>query len=128
MEMQDQDTALSREFIEQQRSRLETLRKQLLVGESRTIANQRALQEEHGVEVQEFEDRAQDNEVYRALNDVDNRRLSHIERALQKIEEGTYGVSDASGKLIAKARLEATPEAVLTVDEERRQETGEQWR
>jgi DnaK suppressor protein len=43
--MQDHDTTLSREFIEQQRSRLETLRKQLLGGEGGTIAKQRPFQE-----------------------------------------------------------------------------------
>jgi DnaK suppressor protein len=63
------------------------------------------------------------NEVDQALHDVNDRRVSHIERALQKIEEGTYGVSDVSGKLIPKARLEAVPEAILTVDEERMHET-----
>ena len=54
---------------------------------------------------------------------MNDRRVSHIERALQKIEEGTYGVSDESGKLIPKARLEVIPEAILTVDEERMHET-----
>jgi DnaK suppressor protein len=124
--MQDHDATLSREFIEQQRSRLETLRNELLGGEGRTIANQRAFQELHGGEAQELEDKAQDlaqNEVNQALHNVDDRRVSHIERALQKIEEGTYGVSDKSGKRIPKARLEAVPEAIFTVEEERRQVT-----
>ena len=37
--------------------------------------------------------------------------------ALQKIAEGTYGISDRSGAPIPKARLVATPEAVVTVEE-----------
>ena len=44
-------------------------------------------------------------------------RLRDIDRALQKIEEGTYGLSDESGEPIPKARLEARPESVLTVQE-----------
>jgi DnaK suppressor protein len=123
--MQDHDVPLSREFIEQQRRRLEALREQLLGGEGRTIANQRAFQEEHGGEAQELEDEAQDlaqNEVNQALHDVDDRRVSHIERALQKIEQGTYGLSDLGGAPIPKARLEAVPEAIFTVAEERKQE------
>jgi len=53
---------------------------------------------------------------------VDERRLRAIDRALAKIDEGTYGLSDMSGKPIPKASLEATPEAVLTVEEEEQRE------
>jgi DnaK suppressor protein len=125
--MQDHDAALSLEFIERQRRRLEALRRQVLGAEEQTIANQQTFQEEHGDEAQELEDEAQDSaqkEVTQALHDVDDRRISHIERALQKIEQGTYGLSDLSGEQIPKARLEAIPEAIFTVEEERKQETG----
>jgi DnaK suppressor protein len=37
---------------------------------------------------------------------------------LRKVEEGTYGLSDLSGKAIARERLEAIPEAICTLDEE----------
>ena len=43
--------------------------------------------------------------------------MAQIERALKKIELGTYGLSDVSGKPIPRERLEAMPEAVLTVEE-----------
>ncbi|MDQ3589770.1 MAG: TraR/DksA C4-type zinc finger protein [Actinomycetota bacterium] len=48
------------------------------------------------------------------------RRLENVERALQKMEEGTYGLSDESGEPIPKGRLEAVPEAVRTVEEQER--------
>jgi RNA polymerase-binding transcription factor DksA len=41
-----------------------------------------------------------------------------VRRALQKIAEHTYGISDASGQPIPRARLEAMPEATLTLTEE----------
>ena len=63
-----------------------------------------------------------ENEVDEAIHRVDERRLRAIDRALAKIGEGTYGLSDMSGKPIPKARLEATPEAVLTVEEEEQRE------
>ena len=125
--MSHTETASRREFIEQQRERLKSLRAQLLGGEQRALAKERALEEEHGNEAQEFEETGQDmsrHEVNQALHDVDERRLHAIERALQKIEDGTYGLSDQSGKPIPRARLEATPEAILTIDEEREQESG----
>jgi len=39
---------------------------------------------------------------------------------LEKIEEGTYGLSDVSGKPIPRQRLEAVPAAICTLDEEQR--------
>jgi DnaK suppressor protein len=48
--------------------------------------------------------------------DVD--RLARVERALQKIDEGTYGYSDMSGEPIPDARLEAMPDAINTVQEQ----------
>ncbi|CAM5489393.1 TraR/DksA family transcriptional regulator [Rhodanobacter lindaniclasticus] len=116
---------LSRHFIEQQRQRLLELRKQLLGGEENHLARERAYQREHGDEAEEDEGRAQTQsqiEIEQALHDVDRRRLANIERALQKIAEGSYGLSDRSGKPIAHERLDATPEAILTVQEERREE------
>jgi DnaK suppressor protein len=50
------------------------------------------------------------------------RRLEDVERALAKIEEGTYGLSDESGEHIPKGRLEAMPEAIRTVEEQQRLE------
>jgi DnaK suppressor protein len=125
--MSEQQGKLSDEFIAQQRQRLEALRRQLLGGEENTIANQRTAEEEHGEEAEEFEDEAQgmaQNEVNQALHDVNDQRVSDIERALEKIDEGTYGLSDASGEPIPKARLEAVPEAILTVEEQGSREAG----
>ena len=119
------NAALTPEFIERQRKRLEALRDELLGGESRTIENERTFRQDRGAETQEFEEQAQDAarvEVEQALHDVDERRLNHIDRALEKIREGSYGLSDASGERIPKARLEVTPEAFLTLREERDKE------
>jgi len=118
---------LGEAFITQQRTRLEALRRQLLGGEEDTLANERTAQEQHGDEAEELEDEAQgaaQQEVNQALHDVNDQRISDIERALQKIAEGTYGFSDASGDPIPKARLEATPEAIFTLEEQSKRETG----
>ncbi|MBN8735434.1 MAG: TraR/DksA family transcriptional regulator [Xanthomonadales bacterium] len=123
---QQQHTGLSREFIEQQRQRLLTLRHLLLGGEESNAAQERAFQLQHGDEAAEEEDTAQDmaqREVDQALHDVDDHRIANIERALQKIGEGSYGLSDLSGKPIPQDRLLTTPEAILTVQEERERET-----
>jgi DnaK suppressor protein len=50
--------------------------------------------------------------------------LRQIERALEKIEEGTYGVCDLSGEEIPMARLEAIPYAAMTVKSQEKFEKG----
>jgi len=121
------EQSLSPQFIEQQRQRLEALRRQVLGGELEVNARRRDFTEEHGDEAEEFEDQAQDSaieEVRQAQHDVDERRVQDILRALEKIDDGTYGYSDLSGDPIPKARLEAAPESVLTVEEEQAREGG----
>jgi DnaK suppressor protein len=46
-------------------------------------------------------------------------RLAAIERALKRIDAGTYGLSVRSGKPIPDERLEADPAAELTIEEAR---------
>jgi DnaK suppressor protein len=42
--------------------------------------------------------------------------LQDVDRALVKIEEGTYGICDRCGRLIPEERIEARPWSVLCVD------------
>ena len=46
-------------------------------------------------------------------------QLAALERAEQRLADGTYGLSVESGEPIPDARLEAVPTAELTVEEER---------
>jgi DnaK suppressor protein len=50
--------------------------------------------------------------------------LRQIEHALDKIEEGTYGICDVSGEEIPIARLEAIPYAAMTVKAQDKFEKG----
>lgn len=43
-------------------------------------------------------------------------KLRDVGRALEKLDEGTYGACDGCGALIPRERLEAIPWAVLCVD------------
>jgi RNA polymerase-binding protein DksA len=42
--------------------------------------------------------------------------ISHLQAALVRIENGTYGICRATGKLIPKERLRAVPHATLCID------------
>jgi DnaK suppressor protein len=50
--------------------------------------------------------------------------LRQIDRALTKIEEGTYGECDITGEEIPLARLEAVPYATMTVKAQEKFEKG----
>jgi DnaK suppressor protein len=50
-------------------------------------------------------------------NDLERELLGRIDKALSRIDAGTYGVSEVSGKPIPKERLDALPTATTLVDE-----------
>ena len=47
--------------------------------------------------------------------------ISHLEAALVRIENKTYGVCRETGKLIAKERLKAVPHATLCIEAKKNQ-------
>lgn len=58
------------------------------------------------------------------VSDEEFKVLRQIDRALEKIEENTYGVCDISGDEIPLARLEAIPYATMTVKAQEMFEKG----
>ena len=50
--------------------------------------------------------------------------LKQILIALEKVEDGTYGICDVSGEEIPVARLEAVPYAIMTVKAQEKIEKG----
>jgi DnaK suppressor protein len=80
-------------------------------------------QQSGGDEIDFALDSAQD-EIYSRLAEAESRELAHIQYALEKIDEGTYGKCEACNVSIPKARLEALPYATLCVDCKRKVETG----
>ncbi len=50
-----------------------------------------------------------------ALSAEEQEVIRQIDRALEKIEEGTYGICDATEKEIPKERLKAIPYATMTI-------------
>jgi DnaK suppressor protein len=90
--------------------------------ESRIAANKRGIQEtvrdESGVG--DFEDEADllyEREAEIGENSRDRQELVQVDKALERIQHGTYGLSEVSGKPIPIERLEALPYATTLVDE-----------
>ena len=115
---------LDQEFIARQKQRLQDLKAELerVRGGLQEDERFRAEEEEDFTE-HDSGDMSQSlftREVDATVERQVERRLAHVERALQKIEEGTYGLSDDSGGPIPRGRLEAVPEAIRTVEEQER--------
>ncbi len=58
------------------------------------------------------------------LMDGERKLLREIDQALERIEQGTYGICQATGKPMANARLEAKPWAKYCVEYARKTEQG----
>jgi DnaK suppressor protein len=115
---------LDQEFIDKQRTRLHELRAELerVRGGLEEDGRFRA-EEEEDVTQHDSGDMSQSlftRELDATVEQQVERRLQNIERALQKMDEGTYGISDESGEPIPRGRLEAVPEAIRTVEEQER--------
>ena len=108
-------------FVEKQRQALLKLRVVLLNATKDGEADEAAIKEESAGGPREFEDDAQKLATLELDGNLvvrDVARLERVDRALKKIEEGTYGASDQSGQLIPHERLEAVPESIYTLAEE----------
>jgi DnaK suppressor protein len=117
------DQELDQQFVESQRERLVGLRDELVRIREGMADDERDLGEAEGDTQLDSGDLSQDlftREMDASIGEQVGRRLGEIDRALQKIEEGTYGLSDDSGESIPRGRLEAVPEALRTVEEQQR--------
>lgn len=65
-----------------------------------------------------------DRRVSLELTSNDYEILRQIDRALEKIEENTYGICDITGDEIPVKRLEAVPYATMTVQAQEKFEKG----
>jgi DnaK suppressor protein len=100
--------------------------RQLLADERRRIEQELAQleREDGGAAEDDLDEGDQATDLYQ--EELDESRtedlrdqLAAVERAEQRLADGTYGISIESGKPIPDERLEAVPTAELTVEEER---------
>jgi DnaK suppressor protein len=117
---------LDKEFVDKQRERLEELRVELArMMEGLEEDQQDRAESEGDMTENDSGDMSHSlftRELDAGIEQTVERRLRNVERALQKIEEGTYGICDATGEPISKGRLEAVPEALYTLEAQQRQE------
>ena len=117
---------LDKEFVEKQRERLEELRAELArMVEGLEEDQQDRAESEGDMTENDSGDMSQSlftREMDATVEQTMEKRLESVDRALQKIEEGTYGICDDTGEPIPRGRLEAMPEAIYTVEAQQRRE------
>ena len=125
--MTDAKSGLDAAFVQQQRQYLLRLRASLLAATQAAETDEADERSENLGGAVEPEDDAQkldarERDGNLVVHGVE--RLERVDRALRKIDEGTYGLSDLSGRAIPRERLQALPEALVTLDEEEARERG----
>jgi RNA polymerase-binding transcription factor DksA len=91
-------------------------RLQELTGRKDALAvHLRGLDGRHEADSEDVVAFSQDDEVLEGLEDAALQEIRMINDALQRIEDGTYGICVACGNEIAPARLEALPHTPLCV-------------
>jgi len=116
-DMQTVKAGLDDAFVERQRQHLLRLRENLLAAARAAESEEADVRGKSARDAVEFEDDAQRLDALERDGNLvvrDVQRLERVDRALNKIAEGTYGLSDISGQPIPHARLEAIPEALYT--------------
>jgi DnaK suppressor protein len=118
--------ALKKSEIEAFKKRLLELRQQITKALKVTTEGVKQVDESTGYSQHQADQGTDDFDRTISL-EVTNREygiLRQIDRALEKIEENTYGVCDVSGEDIPIARLNAVPYAVMTVKAQEKIEKG----
>ena len=109
------DENRARSLLQAERAEVQSL----LTGTDEAGEEDRETEDERGVDVddpaQSLTAEGMDDAIAESLRD----RLATIDRALKRLDDGTYGRSVRSGVPIPDERLEADPAAELTVEEAR---------
>jgi DnaK suppressor protein len=108
-------------YLDRKRRELIQLRDELRKSSNAAEAEETETRDESHLQANEYEDDAQRLDSLEKEGNLVSRditRLARVERALAKIADGTYGLSDLSGERIPEGRLEAMPDAINTVAEQ----------
>jgi DnaK suppressor protein len=125
--MSDTTRKLDAAFVDAKRRELTNLRNALRKAADTSELEESNVKDASAQQSREFEDDAQKLDILEKEGTLVNRtvqRLTRVERALAKIDAGTYGFSDISGERIPVERLNAIPEAINTIREQENSENG----
>jgi DnaK suppressor protein len=119
--MNNPKSGLSLAFLEMQQKSLMELRSTLRSVKNADLEDESLIKEGSAGSARESDDDAQKLAALELDGNLvvrDLQRLQRVERALEKIKDGSYGLSDVSGQVIPMERLKIVPEAICTLSEE----------
>ena len=119
--------ALKKSEIQKFKKRLEEMRRQLTHSLQGSTAEVKTPDEATGYSQHQADQGTDDFDrtISLELTSKEYGILRQINRALEKIDENTYGVCDVTGEEIPLKRLEAVPYATMTVKEQEKFERGQ---
>jgi RNA polymerase-binding transcription factor DksA len=114
------NTTRARTRLRQEQDRLQRIKDSLSSEPGEGVSERDALSElsladQHPADVgTEMFEREKDASILERVE----AEIADVERALKRLDDGTYGRCEACGREIAKARLEIKPEARFCVDDQ----------
>jgi len=119
-------SAMKKADVEKFRERLEQLRRQLTTSLKGTAEQVKVPEEARGYSQHQADEGTDDfdRQLSLVVTSQEYDIIRQIDRALEKIQENTYGVCDLSGEPIPMKRLEAIPYATMTVEAQEKFEKG----
>lgn len=113
---------MTKRKMESLRKRLEKLAAEIEQSLRTQEEEYRELSAETTVEVIDEAQTRMETQVQEVVLMHDERRLTRVRAALQRVREGTFGACLLCGSQIDPGRLDARPEAAFCIDCERKQE------
>ena len=110
-------------FLKQARETLLDMKTQVLRGIREDLKEDREGQKDDGRDTYDVASEERDREINYLLSDRDRSKVLSIDQALERIEEGTYGVCESCEGEITAERLKAMPFTRLCVQCQSERET-----
>jgi DnaK suppressor protein len=102
-------------LLKNARERLLNMRRQVLREIDNDLKEGREGAKDDGMDTYDLASEERDREISFILSDREREKLQAIQEALERIEDGSYGICDSCEAEIAPARLEAMPFTRLCV-------------
>ena len=102
-------------FLKNVREKLLEMRRQTMREISNDLQQGREGAKDEGMDTYDLASEERDREISFILTDRERERLQAIQEALERVEDGSYGICESCEMEIAPARLEALPFTRLCV-------------
>jgi RNA polymerase-binding transcription factor len=120
--------ATRKKFLANLREQLVGMKSRLLGEIDSDLRAEREANKDEGRDTYDLASEERDREINFILSDRDQLKIKQIDNALQRLEEGSYGVCESCGLEIAEERLQAMPFTRLCRDCQQEHEAKSQRR